>query len=155
MTRHTMPLRGVRRKLVQATLYEAIAIGIVTVAVRLFSPDTDTPKAATLAVITAVAAMLWNMAFNSAFEAWERRQPDRTRTLRRRVAHAIGFEGGLVLMTVPLIAWWLQMTWWEALLADLGLVVFFLVYTFAFNWAFDRVFGLPHEVHQAPTKGFP
>ena len=22
-------------------------------------------------------------------------------------------------------------------------VVFFLVYTFVFNWAFDRVFGLP------------
>jgi len=26
---------------------------------------------------------------------------------------------------------------------DLGLVIFFLVYTFVFNWAFDRVFGLP------------
>ena len=26
---------------------------------------------------------------------------------------------------------------------DLGLVVFFLCYTFVFNWAFDRVFGLP------------
>jgi uncharacterized membrane protein len=26
---------------------------------------------------------------------------------------------------------------------DLGLVVFFLVYTFVFNWAFDRAFGLP------------
>ena len=26
---------------------------------------------------------------------------------------------------------------------DLGLVVFFLVYTFVFNWSFDAVFGLP------------
>ena len=25
----------------------------------------------------------------------------------------------------------------------IGLVVFFLCYTFAFNWAFDRLFGLP------------
>jgi hypothetical protein len=32
---------------------------------------------------------------------------------------------------------------WEALVMDLGLVVFFLVYTFVFNWAFDAVFGLP------------
>jgi uncharacterized membrane protein len=26
---------------------------------------------------------------------------------------------------------------------DLGLVVFLLAYTFVFNWAFDRAFGLP------------
>ena len=139
-----MPLLGARRKLVHATLYEAIAIGIVTVAVRLFSPGTDTTEAGTLALATSVVALLWNMVFNTAFEAWERRQPSLTRTLRRRAAHAIGFEGGLVLMTVPLIAWWLDVGWWEALLADLGLVAFFLVYTFAFNWAFDRAFGPPH-----------
>jgi len=139
-----MPLLGARRKLVHATLYEAIAIGIVTVAVRLFSPGTDATEAGTLAVATSVVALLWNMVFNTAFEAWERHQPSLTRTLRRRAAHAIGFEGGLVLMTVPLIAWWLDVGWWEALLADLGLVAFFLVYTFAFNWAFDRAFGPPH-----------
>ena len=32
---------------------------------------------------------------------------------------------------------------WDALVMDLGLVVFFLVYTFVFNWAFDAIFGLP------------
>ena len=26
---------------------------------------------------------------------------------------------------------------------DLGLMLFFLVYTFVFNWGFDRGFGLP------------
>ena len=44
---------------------------------------------------------------------------------------------------VPTIAWWLDITLWQALLMDLGLVVFFLVYTFVFNWAFDAIFGLP------------
>ncbi len=29
------------------------------------------------------------------------------------------------------------MSLWDALVMDLGLVVFFLVYTFVFNWAFD------------------
>lgn len=143
-----MPLQGLRRKLIHACLYEAIAIGIVTVAVRLARPEADTAEASLLAVSTSVIALLWNMAFNTWFEAWEARQADRTRTTRRRLAHAIGFEGGLAAMTVPLIAWWLHMGWWEAVLADLGLLVFFLGYTLVFNWVFDHAFGLPaHPTH--------
>lgn len=90
------------------------------------------------------------MVFNTLFERWERRQRQHERTLARRVAHAIGFEGGLVLMTVPMIAWWLEMSWWQALVTDLGLVVFFLFYTFAFNWLFDHVFGLPDSTRRTP-----
>ena len=56
-----------------------------------------------------------------------------------------GFEGGLLVMLVPLMAWWLHVTLLEAFVADLGIFVFFLVYTFAFTWAFDRVFGLPKK----------
>lgn len=144
-----MPLQGPRRKLVHACLYEAIAIGIVTLAVRWVRPDADTTEAGSLAVLTSAIALLWNMAFNTLFEAWERRQAQRmpaqahSRTVRRRIAHAIGFEGGLAALTVPLIAWWLHMGWWEAVLADLGLLVFFLGYTFVFNWVFDHLFGLP------------
>ncbi|MDO8889949.1 MAG: PACE efflux transporter, partial [Hydrogenophaga sp.] len=71
------------------------------------------------------------------------------RSVKRRVAHAVIFEAGLVLMLVPLIAWWLGIGLWQALVMDLALVVFFLVYTFAFNWAFDAVFGLPASARPA------
>ncbi len=138
-----------RRKLLHATLYELIAIVIVTVVMQLLS-DKGLGRATALALSTSVMAMSWNVAFNSLFEAWERRQPSRTRTLRRRAAHAIGFEAGLVLMTVPLIAWWMEMSWWHALLADLGLVAFFLFYTFSFNWLFDHLFGLPASAQRQP-----
>ena len=87
--------------------------------------------------------MVWNLAFNTAFEAWESRQARRGRSLARRIAHAIGFEGGLAAILVPLIAWWLDIGLWEALLLDAALLLFFLGYTFVFNWGFDRVFGLP------------
>ncbi len=137
-----MRLQGPWRRVVHATLYELIAIVAVTLGIGWLTGH-DSGHAGLLALGTSVVAMLWNVGFNSLFEAWERRQPDRRRTVRRRIAHALGFEGGLVLMTVPMIAWWLQVSWWQALLADLGLVAFFLVYTFAFNWAFDRAFGLP------------
>ncbi len=135
-------MQGTRRKLVHAVIYELIAILLVSAAVRLASAATA-QEAAGLALLTSLIAMSWNVAFNSLFEAWERRQTQRERTLWRRVLHAIGFEGGLTVLTVPVIAWWLQLGWLQALVADLWLVALFLVYTFVFNWLFDRVFGLP------------
>lgn len=143
------PMQGPQRKIVHATLYELIAIVVVTVAMRWLS-DKGTAEAGGLALSTSVVALIWNMVFNTLFEAWERRQASRHRTVMRRVAHAIGFEGGLVVMTVPLIAWWLDMSWWQALVTDLGLVVFFLFYTFCFNWVFDHVMGPPASARQVP-----
>ena len=32
---------------------------------------------------------------------------------------------------------------------DIGMIVFFLCYTFAFNWVFDQVFGLPASAQGA------
>jgi uncharacterized membrane protein len=48
-----------------------------------------------------------------------------------------------VLVLVPLFAWWLDISLWEALVLDIGLLLFFMVYTYIFSLAFDRVFGLP------------
>ena len=42
---------------------------------------------------------------------------------------------------------------WEALLFDAALLVFFLVYTFVFNWGFDRPFGLPAAAAQGAGQG--
>ena len=73
----------------------------------------------------------------------------------RRVAHAIGFEGGLAAILVPVFAWWLDVSLWQALWMDLGLLVFFLVDSFVFNWTFDRVFGLPLSAQPAATGDTP
>src|SRR5690606_4507417 len=86
------------------------------------------------------------------FEAWERRQTVKGRSVRRRIAHAIGFEGGLVLSIVPFFAWWLEVSLWEAFVMDLGFILFFLVYTFVFAWCFDKVFGLPASALPEQTK---
>lgn len=146
-----MNLQGPLRKVVHATLFELAAVVIVGLGLSWLLGH-DATETGALAIATSLIAMAWNMAFNTGFEAWERRQADRRRTLRRRVAHAIGFEGGMVAMTLPLIAWWLGMGWWEALLTDLGLMAFFLVYAFAFNWVFDHVFGLPTSALPLATE---
>lgn len=69
----------------------------------------------------------------------------RGRSFARRLAHGIGFEGGLVVMLVPVMALWLNTSALSAFLANLGLLVFFFVYAIVFTWAFDRVFGLPES----------
>jgi uncharacterized membrane protein len=130
------------RRVVQAVLYEAIAITAVGPAMAWFF---GAPLASSLglALLLSSIALAWNYVFNALFERWEARQPVKGRSWRRRLAHGIGFEGGLVVFMVPVMAWWLQTTLWLALVADLGLLAFFFVYAVVFTWGFDRVFGLP------------
>ena len=135
-------MQGLKRRVIYITLYEGIAIVAASAGLALMSGQ-GVGHSGVVAVLASVIAILWNLAFNALFERWEARQAVRGRSLRRRAAHAIGFEGGLVAFLVPVFAWWLGVSLWESLVMDLGLVVFFLVYTFVFNWSFDRLFGLP------------
>lgn len=135
-------MQGIKRKVVYVTLYEVIAIACSSVALAALA-DRGLGQASAAAVAASVIAVVWNLVFNTLFERWESRQATRGRSVGRRVAHAIGFEGGLIFTLVPLFAWWLDISLWQAFVLDLGLIVFFLIYTFTFNLAFDKVFGLP------------
>ena len=44
---------------------------------------------------------------------------------------------------IPLIAWWMNISFLEAFLLDAALIVIIPIYTFIFNWSFDRLFGVP------------
>jgi uncharacterized membrane protein len=138
----TVTMQGLKRRVVYIGLYEGIAIVVAGLGLSLMSGQ-GLVHAGVLSVAASAVAIVWNLSFNWLFEQWEARQAVRGRSLGRRIAHAIGFEGGLVAFLVPLFAWWLNVSLWEALVMDLGLVLFFLVYTFVFNWCFDGVFGLP------------
>ncbi len=135
-------MQGIQRKIVYVALYEAIAIACTTAGLAGLA-DHDAGAAGIAAVLASATAVAWNLVYNTLFEAWEARQARRGRSLLRRVVHAIGFEGGLVLAIVPMFAWALDTSLVDAFLLDIGLVIFFVLYSFAFNWAFDLVFGLP------------
>lgn len=135
-------MQGLKRKLVYVTFYEAIAIGLSSSALALIY-GVAPGEAGAVAVIASGIAVVWNLVYNAGFEAWETRQVKRGRDLGRRILHAAGFELGLILALVPLFAVWLGVSLWQAFVLDLGMIVFFLVYTFLFNLAFDRLFGLP------------
>jgi uncharacterized membrane protein len=135
-------MQGIKRKVIYATLFELIAVALTSSLLMLLAGH-DAGHAGVAAVASSVIALLWNLVYNTLFEAWETRQPTRGRGWMRRAAHAIGFEGGLVVILVPLFAWWLDISLWQAFVLDLGLVLFFMVHTFLFSLAFDRIFGLP------------
>lgn len=141
-------MQGIKRRIVYVTLYETIAILFVTVA--LWALGHESGHAGAAAVVSSAIAIAWNIIWNWLFERWEARQTRKGRSFVRRVAHAIGFEGGLLLAIVPYFAWWLDISLLEAFLLDAGLIVFFLVYTFVFNLAFDMIFGLPASALPAP-----
>lgn len=135
-------MQGPTRKLIQAILYEAIAIAVLSPTISLIYDD-GLAHAGALSLMLSASALIWNVLYNYGFEYWEARQGQRTRTFGRRLLHSFGFEGGLVLLLVPLVAWWLNISWWAALVTDLGLFVFFFFYALVFQWAFDRVFDVP------------
>lgn len=135
-------LYGLRRRVVYVTLYELIAIAAATIGLALLSGQ-SAGHSSLVAVVASAIAVLWNLLFTHWFERWESRQTVRGRSVRRRIAHALGFEGGLALILIPVFAWWFKVSLWQALVMDIWMVVFFLCYTFGFNWVFDRIFGLP------------
>ena len=135
-------MQGFRRRLVYVSLYELFAVGLTSAGLALLA-GSALAHAGIAALASSAIALAWNLAYTHLFEAWEARQTRRGRSLARRIAHALGFEAGLIVMLVPLFAWWLEISLWQALLLDFGLIVFFLIYTFVFNLAFDRLFGLP------------
>lgn len=127
--------KSFRLRFVHALGYELIAL-LVCAPVMAWVFDVSATHAGLLTLTISLLAMAWNMAFNTLFD----RLMQQLRWLRgvaMRAAHAVLFELGLLLLAVPLAAWWLEVSVIDALLLDLGFLLFFLPYTLVYNWAFD------------------
>ncbi|WP_159875580.1 multidrug/biocide efflux PACE transporter [Aquitalea denitrificans] len=124
-------------RILHAVLYEVCAM-VMLVPLAALLTGSGVSLMGVLALMMSCVAMLFNMLFNALFERAERHWGlQRTRWVR--CAHALLFEGGLVVMLVPLAAWWLETSLWQALLLDLGFFAFFLPYTYLFNLAYDHL----------------
>jgi uncharacterized membrane protein len=136
------------RRVLQAVLYEFFALAFVAPMLSwLFGRSVGSTVA--LMLVMSTIAMGWNCGFNALFERWETTQLEVGRSWQRRVGHGLGCELGLGMILVPVLALWLNITLWQALVADIGIMLFFLVYTVVFTWCFARVFGLPSSMQRA------
>ncbi|QKJ51261.1 PACE efflux transporter [Providencia rettgeri] len=143
-------MQGIKRKIVFVTIYEVV--GWVISALALLSFREFSGNNRPLALVITTIAVSWNFIFNTGFEYWESKQKSRIRTFRRRFVHAILFQLTLVIFLIPLIAWWLSISLLQALILDFALIIFIPIYTFFFNWAFDKIFGLPKSALPQDNK---
>ena len=126
-----------KRRIVHALSYEVTLLVIIAIALS-FIFEVPMEVTGTLGIAMAVTSVFWNMIFNHFFEKLERKKKFK-RTIGVRILHAIGFEGGLMLATIPMVAYAMDMSIWQAILLDLGLTSCILVYTFAFQWCYDLI----------------
>ena len=140
--------RALPDRICHTLLYEAVGLLLVT---PLASWALDHPALDTglLALWLSLIAMLWNLVFNWGFDHLELRVGGHLsrRGWPTRIAHAVGFEGGLALLTIPLVAYWLSIGWWPAFWVDAGLMLFYLLYSVLFNWCYDKIFPLASKAN--------
>lgn len=138
------PLRTLTDRMRQVALFEGGGLLLITPPFIWLSGVEVIDSFVLLAVIALIAA-LWNTVYNTTFDWAEGRLTGRTadrRPLPWRIVHAIGFETGLLLVSLPIIVAWTGMTWLQALLADIALAITYTVYAFVFNLAYDRLFPI-------------
>ncbi|HHQ4528765.1 TPA: PACE efflux transporter [Aeromonas hydrophila] len=102
-----------------------------------------------LAILFSVLATVWNYVYNIGFDKLLLKyQGHPHKTLWQRVVHTFGFEGGFMALTLPVIAWWLDLALLAALALNIGFVTFYLVYAFIYNWSYDKVYPIPGQWQQ-------
>ncbi|UXI02705.1 PACE efflux transporter [Photobacterium sp. TY1-4] len=126
---------SIKERLLHSLLFECFALLIMMLGASLFTSH-DPTLVGGIGLLLSLMAMVWNYLYNLMFDQIFGHQRI-TRTWLMRAGHALGFELGLLVVTVPLLMWALQLDFWTVLILDLGVVVFFLVYAMVFNWLYD------------------
>lgn len=124
-------------RLFHAVLFE---IGAIISTVLLMSGVTDhnTGLLTTTIIVISLIAIAWNIVFNLFFDKLF--QGERlSRGLGIRLLHTVGFELGLLVFTLPLVAFMLNIGWWEAFLMDIAMTLFVMGYSLVFNWMYDYI----------------
>jgi uncharacterized membrane protein len=135
----------IKQRIFQAILFETIALLLSYGLIKLFGQATATTPHNTqtndgavwlMLIGISLIAMIWTFIYNLIFDKLFPGEK-LSRPLWLRALHIIGFEGGLLCLTLPLVMWVLQIGFWQALLMDISLSLLILVYGFIFYWVYD------------------
>lgn len=125
-----------KERIFQAILFETLLVGLMTLLTVWFTQHGAGKTGALMIAISAIA-LIWNVIFNWLFDK-KFSAPRETRSLKIRILHAVLFEGGLLLATLPLLMLWLKMNLWQALMMNIAMTLFVLIYTMIFHWIYDN-----------------
>ena len=135
-------LHPVLRRVIYVGGYEILSV-LFTVFVLGSMLGHGGGQATLTAILLSTTATIWNYVWNTLFERAERRFGWTGRGVFVRIGHALGYEGGVLIFTIPLVAFMLGVSLGEAFMIEISLLVFFLIFTYVYSWVFDRVVGLP------------
>lgn len=142
----TVPMRTPLDRIRHAVLFELIGL-VLLIGGGAILTGFDAHALGVIGVVSSLVATAWNYVFNLVFDrAMLRLRGSTLKTHPIRALHALLFEGGLLVLLLPFVAWMLGVSLWRAFLFDLGIAVFYIVYGYAYNWAYDRVFPVPEAV---------
>ncbi len=128
---------SLKERLLHSLLFEIGAVTVASVVVLAFSTVKQSAAIGT-GVAMSLMAMVWNLIFNAGFDKIFTK-PRQNRSFKLRLLHTISFELGLLVFTIPMIVYLLDLTLWQALIADIGLVVLITTYALIFNWIYDNI----------------
>jgi uncharacterized membrane protein len=124
-----------KERIFHAVSFEILAAAII-VPVSAMLMEKSTTDMLVVSIGISLCAVTWNYIYNIWFD--KLLGCDRvTRNLSTRIIHAMCFEGGLLVVTLPMVSWYLSLNLIDTLMLEGGVLVFFFVYTGVFNWAYD------------------
>ena len=134
-----MSIRTLRERLLQSAGYE---VGSLLVATPICAWLTGTSLAAStvLVIVLTVATMIWSPVYNTIYDRVEWRLLRRTASARpkgARLMHAIGLEASDMFVSVPILMVGGGLDLYQAVLADLALLLVYVAYTYVYHQLFD------------------
>ncbi|WP_322866683.1 PACE efflux transporter [Aquicoccus sp. G2-2] len=133
-------MRSTRSRIFHAIAFEVIGLVLLAL-IGTWALGRPMEEIGMLAVVGATVAMLWTYVYNLMFDrALQRLTGALRKPVWLRIVHSLLFEAGLLVLLLPYIMWHLGVTFIEALLLDLSMALFYVVYAFWFNLLYDRLF---------------
>lgn len=127
---------SVFERIMQSIVFEIGCIIVGYIVMQFMPHEGGNPLM--VAVLLSLTAMVWNFIFNWVFDKCVRGERiDRGPVIR--VIHAVLFEGLLLIATIPMIMYFMNMDFMAAFMADIGMTLIILVYTYIFNWVYDHL----------------
>jgi len=134
-------IRTGKERLKFSCVFELILIALL-VPMGAVVLDKQILDVSVLAIALSLKAMLFNLVYNWFFDRFDVRagRIPTERNVPRRILHALGFEVGLMVTSLPIVVWWLGLSILQALVMDMVVTSFVVVYTFVFTWSYDRLY---------------
>lgn len=123
-------------KIFNVLLFEIVSLSILVPSMSYF-----TKKPMLILFYAALSfsciVVIWNYLFNNLFDSLCK-IPRVERGFKVRIIHTLLFEAGLIIIAIPALSWFLEITLFEAFIVELGFLVFFLFYNPIFHFIYDK-----------------